>query len=78
MSGSEPATLHATLTSYAAQNCQGGTLVVPGNAAESVLVKVVTGACNGFTMPPDPSYDSFTEDELAKIIAWIDAGAPNL
>lgn len=77
LSGSESATLHAHLTSYAAKNCQGGTLVVPGNAAESVLIKVVTGACGGFTMPPDPSYDSFTEEELAKVTAWINAGAPN-
>ena len=45
-----------------------GLAVVPGKPDESLLVRVQTG--------DKPHLAQFTEDELAHIIAWIEAGAP--
>lgn len=76
LSGGGTVDLYTQLTTYQVNNCGGSTLVVPGNVAESALVKVVSGECGGFYMPPD-TYFPFTDDELSKIRAWIAAGAPN-
>lgn len=50
-----------------------GVAVVAGKATESLLFQVVSGAHDDLTMPPQG--DSLTPDELAKIEAWIVAGA---
>ncbi len=68
--------LYTLLTTYTAARCQNAPLVVPGDAAASAIIKAVTNDCGGFYMPPD-TYFPFTEEELAKITAWINAGAPN-
>ena len=76
LSGGGSVDLHTQLTTYQVNNCAGSTLVVPGDVAESALVKVVSGECGGLYMPPD-TYFPFTDEELSKIKAWIAAGAPN-
>lgn len=50
-------------------------LVVPGNSATSELVKRITSTDPDFHMPPPDSGLALNESQIAKIIAWIDAGA---
>jgi mono/diheme cytochrome c family protein len=48
---------------------QSGPAIVPGDSAKSVLVKTQQGTAH-------PALGMLTAEELAAIIAWIDAGAP--
>lgn len=50
-----------------------GPLLVPGKSAESRLIKVLTGKEEP-AMPPDDNPRP-SEEEIAKLAAWIDAGA---
>jgi mono/diheme cytochrome c family protein len=50
-----------------------GPAVVPGKAADSLLVQAVSGAEGVKAMPPKGA--RLTEQEIAAVRAWIDAGA---
>lgn len=50
-----------------------GQAIKPGDAAASLLVKLISGEDEDRLMPPDG--DNLTPDEIAKIEAWIDEGA---
>src|SRR5436190_7489779 len=52
-----------------------GAVIVPGKAAESLLVQQIEHAKKPF-MPPPKKGDSLSPQEIAMIRAWIDAGAP--
>ncbi|MEY4673654.1 MAG: hypothetical protein RL148_1438 [Planctomycetota bacterium] len=58
---------------------QGGELsapnLVPGKASESPLLRYVTAAADDDMRMP-PKGDRLSADEVARIRAWIDAGAP--
>ena len=62
------------VTTYAALTRSGkkGVLVVPGKSAESRLIVTMEG--KGKPMPPGKSPQP-TPEEIAKVTAWIDAGA---
>ena len=49
-----------------------GPVIVPGAAAESLLVAAVSRVDESLAMPPD---GKLADDEVAAIRAWIDAGA---
>jgi hypothetical protein len=50
-----------------------GPAVVPGNAAESLLLRAVRHSEGNLRMPPGPK---LTDAEILPIAQWIDAGAP--
>jgi mono/diheme cytochrome c family protein len=54
-----------------------GVIIVPGKSAESKLIHLVA-RLDGQTQMPPPGEDRapLTRDEIAKLRAWIDAGAP--
>jgi len=52
-----------------------GATVVPGKSAESLLILAVTGTGDTSAMPPEGEGERLTEDEIARLRAWIDAGA---
>src|SRR5882762_9615599 len=52
-----------------------GAVIVPGKAAESLLVQQIEHAKKPF-MPPPKKGDKLPPQEIAVIRAWIDAGAP--
>ncbi|MEX0728821.1 MAG: DUF1553 domain-containing protein [Planctomycetaceae bacterium] len=51
-----------------------GPIVIPGDAANSLLIQVVTGEA-GFTMPPEGEGTRLKEEEIALLRRWIDEGA---
>lgn len=51
----------------------GGTLVIPGNSADSILYKRVSGNSVGDQMPKGGPFLSTTDQNLIK--TWIDEGA---
>src|SRR5256714_13032244 len=52
-----------------------GAVIVPGRAAESLLVRQIEHTKKPF-MPPPKKGDKLSPQEIAVIRAWIDAGAP--
>lgn len=57
----------------------GPDVVVPGDSAESLLVKNVTGLIEDVEMPPLPlrdRYDPLPDEEIGKLRRWIDDGLP--
>lgn len=52
-----------------------GATVMPGKSAESLLIQAVTGTGDTLAMPPEGEGERLTEDEIARLRAWIDAGA---
>src|SRR5947209_4784108 len=52
-----------------------GDALVPGNAAESLLVKLVERQEKPF-MPPPKKAAKLSDGDIKTIRAWIDAGAP--
>ena len=65
------------LTSHAAllEGADSGEVIVPGNAAGSVLVKVIEHEEKPF-MPPPKKAEKLGPEQIALIRAWLDAGAP--
>jgi len=45
---------------------EGGPIILPGDSANSILLKIQN----------EKHFANFTPEELALIIQWIDAGAP--
>ena len=62
----------ASLESALAGGKNGASVVVPGNSAESLLFKMVSGTAEK-RMPPKG--DPLSEQEIATIKTWIDSGA---
>src|SRR5258705_9248727 len=54
-----------------------GPVIIPGKAAESLLVQQIEHTKKPF-MPPPKKGAKLSDDEIKIIRAWIDAGAPNL
>ena len=54
----------------------GGPVVVPGDASASSIVQRVSDSDEASRMPPATDAGPMTADEIAKLSAWIDAGAP--
>ena len=52
----------------------GGPAVVAGKSPESLLIEAVTGI-DDWRMPPEGEGESLSADEIARLKAWIDAGA---
>lgn len=61
------------LVSKTSTQSGGGTLVIPGNSADSVLYKRVSGSSVGAQMPKGGPFLSTTDQNLIK--TWIDEGA---
>ncbi len=53
----------------------GKRIVVPGNSAESELVRRVTSADDSLRMPPPDSNRKLTTAQIETLRTWIDAGA---
>ncbi len=51
-----------------------GPAIEPGHSEQSLLIGAVTGS-TGFRMPPDGEGEHLTDDEVARLRRWIDAGA---
>ena len=66
---------YLALVDAAASTADGETLVIPGDAANSYLYKILVGdGIEGDLMPPpDGGWD---QDKIDAVAAWIDAGAP--
>ncbi|HUR58804.1 MAG TPA: PSD1 and planctomycete cytochrome C domain-containing protein [Opitutaceae bacterium] len=52
-----------------------GKVIIPGKSAESILIHNVAGLDPDAIMPPADDADPLKTDEIAKLRAWIDAGA---
>lgn len=55
------------------QGGDSGPAIVPGNSAESLLITLVSGGDPDRVMPPKG--DRLTEEQVATLKSWIDAGA---
>ncbi|MBX3415662.1 MAG: DUF1553 domain-containing protein [Pirellulales bacterium] len=53
---------------------ESGPAVAAGKSAESLLVDALRGTA-GFRMPPEDHGEPLAEEQIARIEAWIDAGA---
>lgn len=67
---------HGQLVGVASIAAAGQTRVVAGNAADSLLVKLVKGPSNGVTRMPVGA-SPLSASEVAAIEAWVAAGAKN-
>jgi mono/diheme cytochrome c family protein len=68
--GASGAMKNLTLVTYAGvmAGSTDGAVIIPGNPAASLLIKVQTAG--------QPHFGQLTSDELAQVIFWIQAGAP--
>lgn len=66
---------HGQLVGVASTSAAGQTRVVAGNAAESLLVKLLKAPSNGVARMPVGG--SLTAAEIAAVEAWVAAGAKN-
>ena len=65
---------HAALVGAASAKCAGELLVAPGDADQSVLVTVLEGGSDCVNAMP-LGRDPLSEEDIATIRGWIDAGA---
>lgn len=72
--GTDPAANHAALVDVAAVGDPSQTLVVPGDPAASYLVHKLEGA-DGIVGDPMPPSVALSDDDIARIRAWIEDGA---
>ena len=67
-----------SLTSY--QNTmkggESGSVIIPNNGSESLLIKKLNGTASGQRMPPDSKYH-WSETKIVLVTKWIDQGAKN-
>ncbi|HIM30378.1 MAG TPA: c-type cytochrome, partial [Planctomycetes bacterium] len=54
----------------------GSIAIVPFKSQASAVVERITTADESERMPPPDSGNKLSDDEIARIVAWIDAGAP--
>jgi len=60
-------------------NARGPNVVIPGDSANSPLIKHVENLFEDVEMPPLPhrdDYEPLTEEEISKLRRWIDDGLP--
>jgi Protein of unknown function (DUF1553)/Protein of unknown function (DUF1549)/Concanavalin A-like lectin/glucanases superfamily/Planctomycete cytochrome C len=50
-------------------------VIVPGDAASSILIKRITAKDPNFRMPPVDSGHALNEQQIATLVRWIDEGA---
>ena len=50
-------------------------VIVPGDAASSLLIKRITAKDPNFRMPPADSGHALNEQQIATLVCWIDEGA---
>lgn len=81
MTVTDDAKLYTTLLTHMTATC--GAMVNKANPAESAIVKLLKGPCNGTDRMPyqmcfegDTDYPCVTPDNIAAIQAWIANGAP--
>ena len=55
---------------------ESGSVIIPNNGSESLLVKKLNGTASGQAMPPDSRY-KWNESKIALVTKWIDQGAEN-
>ena len=55
---------------------ESGSVIIPNNGTESLLVKKLNGTASGQAMPPDSRY-KWNETKIALVTKWIDQGAKN-
>jgi mono/diheme cytochrome c family protein len=65
--------LRLDTAALAKQGGSSGPAIVPGKSAESLLIDAITGADGVKKMPPEG--EPLTSEQIAKLRAWIDAGA---
>lgn len=65
----------AELVNVASADAPGETLVIPGDADESYLVKKLRGEAGIAGDPMPPGGTPLDADRLALVVDWIDAGA---
>jgi hypothetical protein len=63
----------ANLVNQSSTRSGGGTLVIPGDAANSILYKRINGTSAGIQMPQNGS--PLSQDDQQLIRVWIDEGA---
>lgn len=56
---------------------QSGPVIEPGKSDESLLLDAVTGSNGVAKMPPAGQAEALTDEQIGKLKAWIDAGAPH-
>jgi len=73
----DASTNHAVLVGIVSFGSPEETLVIPGDPDGSYLVKKIDGAegIEGDPMPPPGG--GLSEEQIALVRAWIEAGAPN-
>ena len=55
---------------------ESGSVIIPNNGSESLLVKKLNGTASGQAMPPDSRY-KWNETKIVLVTKWIDQGAKN-
>ena len=55
---------------------ESGSVIIPNNGTESLLVKKLNGTASGQAMPPDSRY-KWNETKIVLVTKWIDQGAKN-
>ena len=55
---------------------ESGSVIIPNNRPESLLVKKLNGTASGQAMPPDSRY-KWNETKIVLVTKWIDQGAKN-
>jgi hypothetical protein len=53
---------------------ESGSAIEPGSSDDSLIIDAITGA-QGWRMPPESEGSPLSNDEIARIKAWIDQGA---
>ncbi len=60
----------------ALQGGDSGKVILPGKPGDSILIRNVSGVDPNNVMPPKGKAEPVTENQLALLRAWIEAGAP--
>ena len=71
----QEAGLRLDLKSDALAGGENGKVIVPGDGKNSLLVKLISGADEERFMPPEDEAPPLSKKQVARIRAWIDAGA---
>ena len=75
-SGSRQADLRLDRRDSALESRAGGTPIVPGKSAESMVYQRISSPDAAFRMPPAEAHKTLTPAQIATVQRWIDAGAP--
>jgi hypothetical protein len=70
----DPEAAHLSLVNVASAKCEGEVRVVPGDADASLLLQVLEGSST-CVKPMPLGRDTWSEDDVSLVRAWIDQGA---